>query len=279
MQMDLGTLSESDDRLLQAWLAEDPSHRRQFAKWCAAYYNAPVRRQTRSSQARRWPWWAAAALAASVLLSLAWPRLMNDVYVAPGSPVRVTTLGDGSAVTAAPGAAFSFAESAALRSLDLRSGALVLSVRSNPEKPFVVRTSHGTVRVTGTRFGVQTDDAGTQTGLLEGAIELVTSRGETKSVRVGEHYRLTADAMARLAVDPQLFFGWQDGVHSFSGAPVGELLNTLEPFLGKRIIFSGESDKALTVVLRTASLEDDLVDVLEREGYGVTKLAAWWVVH
>lgn len=278
--MDLGTLSETDNRQLQAWLAQDPSHRRLFANWCAAYYNAPIRQQAnRASATRRWPLWAAAALAASLLLSFAWPRLMNDVYVAPGSPIRITTLSDGSEVTAAPGAAFSFAESATDRTLVLRGGALVLSVRSNPEKPFAVRTSHGMVRVTGTRFGVLTEDAETQTGLLEGAIELVTSGGATRSVLVGEHYRLTTDALARLAVDPQLFFGWQDGVHSFAGAPVGEILKALEPFLGKRIIFTGEADKTLTVVLQTASLEGDVVDVLEREGFGVTRLAKWWVVH
>ena len=139
------------------------------------------------------------------------------------------------------------------------------------EKPFVVKTSFGDVRVLGTAFGISA-----YAGELEGYTTLVrgkvsVEREGVKPVVVlpGEQVVTSKDGqMIKKEVDVEEFVGWKEGIYVFKEKSLGEIMKTLERWYNISVVFQ---EKSLVDLPFTGNLKryDDInvfFDALTRTG-------------
>ncbi|WP_371226905.1 FecR domain-containing protein [Pseudomonas sp. QE6] len=185
--------SAAEREAFTRWFAADPRHAEEYRAmleiWqlsellpssqpiVEAPLAAPLRRPRahRPRSGRR-----VAAIAAGVLVALGaawsagwsagWLPSRVGYYAAQPAP-REVRLADGSTVELNSGSQLIFADFRDRRSAWLASGGeAYFQVAHDTLQPFSVRTDNGSVRVTGTRFNVWTDDNQMLVTLLEGSV-------------------------------------------------------------------------------------------------------------
>ncbi|WP_237703845.1 FecR family protein [Rhodospirillum rubrum] len=227
-----------DDRHRKAfalWLGEDPRKAEAFRQterlWAAL--EAPtaalatdgaalmVRRQRRPPIIWRRSAGRRVALAVVLALGLVLaPRgqglidsLRADDVTAPGER-RSLVLADGSVVALNTDSALAVAMGGDHRRLRLFRGEAWFEVAHDARRPFVVETGDGTVTVTGTRFNLRIDEAGTRVSLSEGRVELSPAHaaGQVKILRPGEQAVVGKTAVGAIdTFDATAVTGWRRG--------------------------------------------------------------------
>lgn len=116
------------------------------------------------------------------------------------------------------------------RLIDLRRGELWVEVAKDPQRPFVVRTEHGTVTALGTRFLVRREDGRTRVTVLESAIAARLLEQPEASVRVaaGQQATVFADHVeAPTATGNSDPASWTRGVLKVDDRPLVDVLDEL----------------------------------------------------
>lgn len=137
------------------------------------------------------------------------------------------------------------------REVSLLEGEAYFEVAKNREKPFLVHTSQGTVKVLGTEFNVRyyTDEAEVVTTLVNGSVQFADNRNRDKSVILKPGYQVIADSTAKdwivREVDLKEFVGWRDGLYVFNRLTLEELMKTVERNYDVTVFFASEECKAL----------------------------------
>ncbi len=259
---DSGLLSHEDDLRLEAWLAEDPVHRRAYERaerlWSAldaieetpgmrpprpvaavnAHHTASIRRN-RMGNWRHQPRGArkvAAAVAACVALLVSVPvldipmRLQADARTGTGEQ-RIVNLPDGSVVQLNTNSAIAFDYQPGARNIELLRGEAAFTVTPDKSRPFRVKTSEGVARALGTRFIVRRYDDGASVSVTEHrvAVSFAESRRELKEgQRVS--YSREGGLTSPTSVDVADADAWTRGRLIVVNRPLGEVIDELSRY-------------------------------------------------
>ena len=139
------------------------------------------------------------------------------------------------------------------------------------EKPFIVKTSFGDVRVLGTAFGISAyaSESESYTTLVRGKVSVEREGGEPVVILPGEQVVTSKDGkMIKQEVDVEEFVGWKDGIYVFKEKSLGEIMKTLERWYNISVDFQ---EKSLVDLPFTGNLKryDDInvfFDALTRTG-------------
>ena len=139
------------------------------------------------------------------------------------------------------------------------------------EKPFIVKTSFGDVRVLGTAFGISAyaSESESYTTLVRGKVSVEREGGEPVVILPGEQVVTSKEGkMIKQQVDVEEFVGWKDGIYVFKEKSLGEIMKTLERWYNISVDFQ---EKSLVNLPFTGNLKryDDInvfFDALTRTG-------------
>lgn len=154
------------------------------------------------------------------------------------------------------------------------SGEAYFIVSHETNRPFYVRTPHGTVKEYGTQFNVNTRKGGTtEVALVEGKISLLTG-GNTEYAmrpgqvaRIGQGVSLSNDDIAQVV-------SWNSGRYVFDGCSLSKLADVLSSWYDVRIKFANEAVKSTLFsgsIDRYKSLDVTLDAITFVTGCSVTK--------
>jgi transmembrane sensor len=244
-RVDRGTLSEQEQRDLDAWLEQDRRHLGAYARARAvtAHFDRARalgtsfdHRQFREPPLRRLRGggrsWLAGALAAGVaLIAVTWfLRAPSGEFATRQGEVRLVPLADGSAITLNTETRLHVDYSKVERTVDLREGEALFNVAHDRARPFVVHAGDTQIRAVGTSFTVRRL-AGEKVKVLvrEGVVEVTedvpvkstTIRVAALSQAVLQPQTVTAIAPVPAAqIDREL--AWQQGMISLDGRTLRE---------------------------------------------------------
>ncbi len=275
-RLDAGALSDTDSQAYEAWLRQDPRHRRAMEElsrvWQALDGLAEAKRgekiatftdaQRRGVRSMRQYWWVAAA--ASILLTIGaavWLRQGSEIQTlstAVGQQ-RNVTLADGSIVSLNTNTILETDLSRHLRQIYLRKGEAHFQVAHDRSRPFLVHAGDAVVRAVGTEFEVRLHtDQHVDVVVNEGRVEVQDAAPSGRGVVLPTVRALSAGqalstANADYAVTPvtpaQLSseLAWREGAIVFDGEPLSEAIAEIERYTDARIIVTDARTAALPV--------------------------------
>lgn len=112
------------------------------------------------------------------------------------------------------------------------------------EKPFIVKTSFGDVRVLGTAFGISAyaSEPESYTTLVRGKVSVEREGIKPVVILPGEQVVTSKDGkMIKQQVDVEEFVGWKDGIYVFKEKSLGEIMKTLERWYNISVDFQEKS--------------------------------------
>lgn len=263
-KLDGSVLTAGERTALDAWLAAAPAHRAALSSYCQFSADleqqlpllagipetpAEINRELTTARPRPGlfrPMWVgamltAAAAAVAVILWNGHARPPTAIEFATAAAQRQSiALADGSRIELNAHTQLAATLTPNERRIRLTRGQAFFSVAKDPARPFFVETPAGTVRVTGTRFDVRTDElAPFQVTVLEGSVQVQPGDPATTAplaLTASEQY--AADTVR--ALNPKeldAFLAWRDGRIVFDRAPLRDVLAA----------FARHHDRAITV--------------------------------
>jgi len=275
-RLDAGALSDADSQAYEAWLRQDPRHRRAMEElskvWQAldglaeakrgekiATFTDVQRRDVRSTR-QRW-WYAAAASILLVIGAVLWLRQGSEIQTlstAVGQQ-RNVTLADGSIVSLNTNTILETDLGRHLRQIYLRKGEAHFQVAHDRSRPFLVHAGDAVVRAVGTEFEVRLhNDQHVDVVVNEGRVEVRDAAPGgggvvLPTVRALSAGQALSTASADYAVKPvtpaQLSseLAWREGAIVFDGEPLSEAIAEIERYTDARIIVTDARTAALPV--------------------------------
>lgn len=188
------------------------------------------------------------ALAAPVWLALqTWPPayLMADLRTSAGE-WKIHILSDGTRLTVGSIGAVNLRYDEHRRTVELVQGEILVDVAKDAKRPFVVETSHGSIRALGTRFVVDHQNDATLLSMIESRVSVQTANqratGDAAVIEVnaGQRLRITADAVsAAEAIDSHsVEAAWQQHQLVVSDRPLAEVLDRLARYRRGRLFYN-----------------------------------------
>jgi transmembrane sensor len=265
-KLDGSELDAADHAALDAWLAEHASHRDLLSRYCQ--FSADLEGQlpalvasgavtmpvTKARRAPRFAWFAglafAAAAAVAVVVWQGQPRLESRNVATAVAQRQSLTLADGTKVQLNAQTVLRVEMKRNERHVLLASGEAFFTVSKDPQRPFIVDTPAGSVRVTGTMFNVRSE-AATQleVTVAEGSVQVRTSEtGKAASgpVPLTAGDRLTAgpegptvQALSPSAIEDAL--AWREGRIVFNGVPLSEAAERFARYHGRGVKVIGKA--------------------------------------
>lgn len=125
-------------------------------------------------------------------------------------------------------------------------GEAYFDVKADPERPFIVRTAAGDVKVLGTSFGILNYDTTTLVATLE--IGLISYVGESRSevvIHPGEQltYTLGDESPRVKKVNTRLYTAWKDNLFCFEEQRLSEIMEILTRWYDLEVRFESEELK------------------------------------
>lgn len=232
------------------------------------------------------------AMAASLVVLLGSALLLQDsiriAYLADHTTgtaeVEYVTLADGSQVNLNANSAISVHfDDPATRRVSLLSGEALFEVAKQTDRPFVVTTEAGKVRVTGTKFLVRAEGPETSVHLIEGAVVLTPARDEGAAQTLSPGFQSVV-AMASIS-KPQPFNAtietdWLRGQHVFRQTPLSSVVETLNAYHPGRIIIANDrlNELRLSGVVATNDPGEALDMVTATLPVQMTKLTDYLII-
>lgn len=160
-----------------------------------------------------------------------WQAWTADLRTATGD-IRHLTLPDGSDLSLNTASAADIVFGASLRLVHLHAGEIHVATAPDPrQRPFLVRTSNGSIRAIGTRFTVRQDDvllgARTRVAVSQGAVEVRPADGTPVIVQAGWQARFDdTAASAPRPLEPHAD-AWLKGLLYADDTPLADVLAQL----------------------------------------------------
>ncbi|WP_404425522.1 FecR family protein [Nibricoccus sp. IMCC34717] len=261
-RLDGAQLSFSQRRELDRWLEADPRHRPLLESYCRVSAGVePVVREAAATGRiqipdtgerrplwwRLAPWLVAGSLAAA---AAAWALLPArdswepSKYATAAAQRQQVRLPDGTDVELNASSALVLEEGRGERRARLVAGEAYFAVAKNPERPFLVETPAGVVRVTGTAFNVSVQRSTTlEVTVVEGSVQVSPGGGAEvhAPVQLKPGDRLATDgAQVRVTQLPEeqreAMLAWRDGRAVFVDVTLSEALATFGRYHGRALV-------------------------------------------
>ena len=270
-RLDGSSLTADDRTALDAWLAENPAHRPLLSRYCqlsadleenllalvaTGAVTLPPEEAPQPAR-RRWslPWFAGTALAAAAavvfVLWLARPGAQFESIETPAAHRRSLTLADGSRVELNARTSLRIENSPTERRVQLATGEAYFVVSKDQNRPFIVETPAGSVRVTGTIFNVRSETASQlEVTVVQGSVQVSPSLTggpiRPTSVTLGAGDRLSAspggtncEPLTAGALEDAL--AWRRGQIVCNGMPLKEVAARFDRYHGRKIVVAPDA--------------------------------------
>ncbi|MCQ8117318.1 FecR family protein [Methylomonas rosea] len=270
------------------WLAANPAHQTAYDRvvrlWQSPALNAalsqhaaiPLKPAPRRSTTPRW------AAAACVLLLSGWflaatdwlLRWQADIATVTGEQRRVT-LADGSTLILNTDSAVKLNYAGERRGVTLLSGEAFFEVKPDKNRPFIVTTAQGTVKVVGTRFSVKTGEA-TRVDVESGIVICSAEQGQNRQLSVGQHTEIHTQSVAEIsAIDTGKTFAWLKGRLIFQDKTLSDVITELDRYHPGAIVIA-DAKLAQTRITGNFKLDDTnalirtLADIAGAKSVGIS---------
>jgi len=298
-RMEAGPAGGADAEGFEAWLRQDPRHRRAVEElskvWEAldglpdprrneplpALTEAPATQITRS---RRPLWVAAAAVLVATVSGVIWwtERSETQVLATAVGQHRTVTLADGSIVTLNTNSIVETNFGRQARDIYLRKGEAHFEVAHDRLRPFLVHAGDAVVRAVGTEFEVRVRaDQHVDVLVNEGRVEVQPEIAEVpapdaalraqpvalakvKAVSAGEELSTATNNYAIVPVSAEQLssdLAWREGAVVFDSAPLSQAVTEIQRYTDARIAISDPAIASLPVGGRFKT--DDLQGFLD----------------
>lgn len=130
-------------------------------------------------------------------------------------------------------------------------GEAYFAVEKDKDRPFIVHTSRGSVKVLGTEFNVRdyAEEHQTVTTLVQGSVQFNDAKRSDKQVILhpGEQVRIDVSnpEWQVRKVNLKEYVGWKDGLYTFNNLTLEELMKTVERNYDVTVFFANEECKSL----------------------------------
>jgi transmembrane sensor len=244
-------VTDDERQQFESWRSADPANARAYAKmertWGLVASMQHLKGRTAANDAApKRPNWKTPALAitASALLAIgayAWfaqqpaTTIAQQVETAPGE-LRTITLADGSTIELSGGSEASLQVTDHERRVDLASGYALFDVTHDPERPFVVHTPRGDIRVLGTSFVIRVSETQVRTTVLRGSVSGAPARtgllsvlgtGDPVTAAANEEIILGEDGAHVVAIAAEVIprrLAWQEHMLAFDGETLNDAI-------------------------------------------------------
>lgn len=246
VRLHAGPLTADEQQAFQAWRAGDPAH---DAAWqraelvCSTLAGVPPALRQAADETPRSPRRRALVLGLAGLIaagpalwlasqSAPWQAWRAGIRTARGE-IRRMNLPDGTQLVLNTDTAIDVRFDALARLVVLHAGELHVGTahdRAMPARPFLVRSSNGSVRALGTHFSVRHLAPWlaprTQVGVSQGAVEIVPARapGTARLLNAGQQGSFDDAAVSGLAPLAPHAGAWLQGVLVAERMPLGDVL-------------------------------------------------------
>lgn len=283
-------VSLGDHRRFRRWLAASTRNRTAYEAlsrtWdkldLAGKLEAPAPQAAPPRSGRNWLAVGLIASVAAVILAFAAPQLLaprGELYATAIGEHVTRRLADGSTIEMNADARLRVAYSATERRVRLTRGEALFDVERDPERPFVVETAFGDVRVLGTSFIVGVGERSARATVLRGTVSGAPRAGlwpraETRSVRAGANEEITLNRtgaestpLAPAVIERRI--AWRSGMLIFDGESLREAAREVERQTGQRFVIA-DAALAETRVGGLVRVDDaDAFTALIRDNVGV----------
>lgn len=257
-----------------AWLDADPAHAAAFEALCKKQdRKAWLSRLLARFAGGRRRWVEAAAVAGLAgLLVLGTMAPHPDVAV-PAGMWESRTPGDGSDLQFGPATRAWVDFSGQQRTIRLDAGSVVVDAAKDPNRPMIVKTEHGSVRVVGTRFVVIVDATGTEVTVSRGKVEVLPAEAApaaAAAVTAAQRVRITSTTVTRspvsIADTEEVRGGWR----TFNAASLADLASAIGAETGQRVVVLPTADNHAGLVSGRFRVRDGQATLaLLEQAYGV----------
>ena len=133
----------------------------------------------------------------------------------------------------------------------------VISAKKRSDKPFVVHTSQGDIKVTGTVFNANTRDRGLRVLLTEGVVELLLENQKAVQVQEGELVSYRKELKRGFPKNTAEFTSWTQKQLVFDDTPLSHSINFIEEHYGYEVQLNDEEllNRKLTGTLPNPNLD------------------------
>jgi transmembrane sensor len=274
--MDSCAVTAADQQAFEAWLRQDPRHRRASEELCkvwkamdglaeakrgekiATFTDAAKRAALRG----RYPRWfaAAAAMLIVTIISAVWLQIgseMQTVATAVGQQ-RNVTLADGSVVMLNTNTILETNLSRRVRQIYLRKGEAHFQVAHDRSRPFLVHAGDAVVRAVGTQFEVRLlSDQHVDVVVNEGRVEVQAAAprqaatvATVRALSAGQQLSTATAGYTVVPVSPAQLsseLAWRDGAIIFDGQPLSDAIAEIGRYTDARIVVSDSRIAGLRV--------------------------------
>jgi transmembrane sensor len=266
-----GPNADRERAAFDAWIAEDPGHKRLYDQMQVAWERSRLVTHTPAGQAYaglparaaalRGPWLYAIAASIAAIFVVTLVFAYRGPIALPGVPVqevasqigiRQVRLGDGSILTLDAGTRIELRFAAGERRVVLKTGRARFDVRQDKARPFVVAAAEREIVATGTLFDVTCIDGKLTVALLRGNVEVRNARPDAQRMLVahlepGQEIQL-APGMSG-APHPMDAGGrdWPRGMVEFDGAPLSTVVAVANRYAKRRIVLVDPATGSLRV--------------------------------
>lgn len=264
----------------------------------------PLQRRKGGVRFHSWSALASAALFCLVMLPLGYIGVsyLSDTEVTDASPYLYSLqvdapiatsvkkqLQDGSVLTLNSNSSVLVRYTAQSREIVLTRGELHIEVKHNPSRPLFVNAGNQRFEAVGTAFNVAMHESDVELIVTDGKVKAAVAtsfpgsdtdithssvnseqtvqvvKGERLQIRVDTHLPTAVMKSQMDEVQMAMSLSWREGIITFNGEPLTDVISQLERYTGKQFVIKDESLKNLKIVARFKMQElDDILSVMEK---------------
>jgi len=210
--------------------------------------------------------WIAAVAASLLLMAVSAIMILHDgstatAYATKIGGLKTVMLKDGSIITLNTDTQISVALSSSERRILLEHGEAYFDVAKNKKRPFIVVVGKDTVRAVGTAFNIKRRAEVTKVTVMEGIVEVKTKASSNTSdnqgdsnmivpLKAGGDMVLNPDGIHQTQLQPSEIehtASWRTGMIHFDGEKLGSIVEELQYYATKEIIFANDEVRNIIV--------------------------------
>jgi transmembrane sensor len=170
-------------------------------------------------------------------------------------------------------------QSPVVTQIELLSGEAAISTGASAP-PLTVIAAEGRLIATDAEFNLRCEDAQVSISCLKGRLE-VEHRGQTMSIACRQQVKYGAQGMGAIAAfDPDSITAWQQGVLTFDGTPVDQVISEINRYRPGRIILMNGSigRRLLNARIKVAETDKIIVQIVHIFGAKARELPGGVVI-